>query len=656
MAVELWDPGITHLVIADEVSPSRLEAWAHTQRREAIASDCPCGNSSLPTMPKRVCIAWLVECAARQVHANEAQFKWPCKKSMSACSRAPVKSMHGTESVEGPQEVAIQDESEARPHAVFQAIPNHAQELPAEDGVAACLVKKVAQKNQRSAASKTEHEQNGAGSTDAIKPVLATQLLTVEDDTPPEPDIFGGAVTLGQARLLKSKSKFACQRRPAQQQQQSSTGKNHGLVSAFKRLQEHYEALGDQWRQRSYRQAATVLRGLPFELERTSDLDRWELRRLGKKTRDKIREFLETGSIGRAKCLDADKLTQALEELQDIWGVGLTTARRLLGKGCYNVADVRRQADSLSLNSDQLTGLRYFEEFRQRMPRAEVDEILSVVRTATDALFGGLLRMEACGSYRRGQLTCGDVDVLFSAVDAAAELKLGSERQVLSQIVRELHARVLLTDDLKGGHHPHSAESHSAATYFGVCQLPGPGRLHRRLDLKVYPVSEWPFALLSFTGSGPFNRSMRLFARRAGFSLSDHDIRPANHARGIGRGERIWTGQPVDTVEFRRERDIFAFLGLSYREPAEREVDAPWLAETGEAGTEASAEEEQTSSRATGGASLASASACRPHIHEAPELPAAKSRACAPSNSSVPAAAEVWTLDEETDSQLSCTT
>jgi hypothetical protein len=33
-------------------------------------------------------------------------------------------------------------------------------------------------------------------------------------------------------------------------------------------------------------------------------------------------------------------------------------------------------------------------------------------------------------------------------------------------------------------------------------------------------------------------------------------------------------------VSFREEKDIFSFLGLAYREPHTREVDATWLAET----------------------------------------------------------------------------
>lgn len=217
------------------------------------------------------------------------------------------------------------------------------------------------------------------------------------------------------------------------------------------------------------------------------------------------------------------------------------------------------------------------------MPRVEATEIIEVVRGAAWRLYGPRLHMEACGSYRRGANTCGDVDILFTSkrgLEGSQEESqdLNSEFEILSRLVAELGG--FLTDHLKTGKDTRNEErSQNSSTYFGVCQL-GPGRLHRRIDLKVYPFSEWPFALLSFTGSGPFNRSMRSYARRAGFSLSDHNIRPANHARGPGRGARIWTGPPIDSVDFREERDIFDFLGLAYREPCAREVDASWLSET----------------------------------------------------------------------------
>ena len=77
------------------------------------------------------------------------------------------------------------------------------------------------------------------------------------------------------------------------------------------------------------------------------------------------------------------------------------------------------------------------------------------------------------------------------------------------------------------------AESDS---YMGVIKLPETAdsgkRYHRRIDIKVYPPEQYAFALLYFTGSDHFNRSMRYYAkklgwegnRRQGYSLSDKGI------------------------------------------------------------------------------------------------------------------------------------
>ena len=385
----------------------------------------------------------------------------------------------------------------------------------------------------------------------------------------------------GDVGTPKHRTKLPCQLGPGSLTVMQ--GKNDALVAAFGQMQQHYEKHGDEWRQRSYRTAMNVLRSVPFQIASVEDTRRPELRHLGKKTRDKIVEFIESGSIGRLLSLNLDHKTQVLEELQDIWGVGLTTARKWQGLGIRTIHDVRRRLPELGLNSDQLIGLRYFEEFRLRMVRQEASEIIAVVRDVVQDLFGARLRMEACGSYRRGAATCGDVDVLLttSRQQEGSEEEgrdIGSAQEILSRVITGLGN--CLTDHLKASKYTRSEQgSGRSATYFGVFQL-APHRLHRRLDIKVCPAAEWPFALLSFTGSGPFNRCMRSYARRAGFTLSDHGIRPANYTCGQGRGARIWAGKPVESVEFCEERDIFDFLGLAYREPHAREIDAAWLGET----------------------------------------------------------------------------
>jgi len=99
----------------------------------------------------------------------------------------------------------------------------------------------------------------------------------------------------------------------------------------------------------------------------------------------------------------------------------------------------------------------------------------------------------------------------------------------------------------------------------GVCKLPGTeGARRRRLDLKVYHVSEYPYAVMYFTGSKNFNRAMRLYANHQGFSLSDHGL---TRIVKVGR-EKFATGAPVACSN---ERDIFSALGLPYFAPQDRD-------------------------------------------------------------------------------------
>ncbi|CAJ1362745.1 unnamed protein product [Effrenium voratum] len=529
--------GLSHAVLAPELTRERLDSWL---KREAIQLN-----------PEAwVTTDWLIACLARQRLAPEAQFSWPPATSAPS---SPAKR-------QGRDEGANTSPRKASAAHVAATSPTSLSQSPAKRPHAAIespTFRKLAW--GADAASAKPHQDSGS-----------------EVEEVPKMSAFNGQLTPLRERLLRSKQKFACQR------SEPARGNNHALADLFSRMQKHYESLGDGWRERSYRMTASLLRGLTFEISGPMDLQRPELRRLGRKTREKLLEFLQTGKIGRVEGLHEDEATIALNELQGIWGVGLTTARRWHGMGCRSVADVRQRVKDgqLQLNQDQVIGLDLYEHFAERIPREEVQQLLEAVREACQGRFGPRLRLEACGSYRRGKASCGDVDLLISARSPEEEFGLGSCKEVLGHLIADLTKQGFLTHDLKGSKWHEGDVSTSSACYFGVCKLPEK-ETYRRIDLKVHPVLEFPFALLSFTGSGPFNRSMRLFARRAGFSLSDHGICQANHARGNGRGQRLWTGPPIDQHRFITEKDIFDFLGLAYREPWQREVDAQWLLETG---------------------------------------------------------------------------
>jgi len=89
-----------------------------------------------------------------------------------------------------------------------------------------------------------------------------------------------------------------------------------------------------------------------------------------------------------------------------------------------------------------------------------------------------------------------------------------------------------------------------------------PGTPHRHIDIKVFPRNEWACALLYFTGSGHFNRSIRLWARKLNMSLSEHSL-----VRRYGKEDKSEEPIPVKS-----EADIFKVLGLEYRPPEERDI------------------------------------------------------------------------------------
>jgi len=211
--------------------------------------------------------------------------------------------------------------------------------------------------------------------------------------------------------------------------------------------------------------------------------------------------------------------------------------------GLRNLEDLKTKG---SLTYQQKIGLNYYNEFLERIPRAEIDTLWKYIIdicTKIDIDIKGII----CGSYRRGRKDCGDIDILLTHKRAK------SLDGFLSQLVEELHKIGFLTDDL--------VKMRTESKYMGVCKLPGiESALHRRIDIKIIPKNEWGCALLYFTGSGHFNRSIRLWARKCGMSLSEHSL--VRRYPGDEKGEPI----PI-----KNEIDIFKVLGLEYKNPEERD-------------------------------------------------------------------------------------
>lgn len=236
------------------------------------------------------------------------------------------------------------------------------------------------------------------------------------------------------------------------------------------------------------------------------------------------------------------------------------TAQAWVAQGLRSLADLSARPELL--NRQQRIGLKHYDDFLDRMPRAEAGEIESVVAGAVRQLGDGFL-VQACGSYRRGRPDCGDVDVLVTHPDGRSHVGL------LGRLVAHLERQGFLTDHLVS-----SEENGAHKKYLGVCRLPpapvegatsAPVRRARRLDIIVVPYSEHACALVYFTGSEHFCRSLRHLAKRLGMSLNEHALYEGVIRRGA---VKVNPGRPVDTPD---EASVFQRLGVPWRPPNERD-------------------------------------------------------------------------------------
>lgn len=217
----------------------------------------------------------------------------------------------------------------------------------------------------------------------------------------------------------------------------------------------------------------------------------------------------ERSRCKRLQALLADEKKRAVLTFSTIYGVGPATAEAFFKKGLRTLDDLRADAATMAtLTPQQRIGLRHVSDFAQRIPRAEVERIGARVRAALSTIVGDE-RIQFCqpvGSYRRGKLSSGDVDMLICLRDEGAGAGSGGKASssVLASLVQSLAASGFVTDSLAEPHRSKGGTT-GKATWMGVC-LPEPDGLHRRLDIKFYPQALLPFALLYFTGADFFDR------------------------------------------------------------------------------------------------------------------------------------------------------
>lgn len=323
---------------------------------------------------------------------------------------------------------------------------------------------------------------------------------------------------------------------------------NQHITDKLEELLNVYQNSGDKWRAMQTTKAIQSIRKHHTEI--TSYEEARALPFVGERIANKVHEIISSGHLRRLDTVDQEK-EAVLTAFKKIHGVGAVVAHQFYAQGYRTLDELRASG---VLNRQQTIGLRHYDDFSERMNREEVAEIEERVKQLCESIAPGM-QVVTCGSYRRGKPTCGDIDLLITHPDGR------SHRGAFDQLLQRGREEGFFTDDLSIHNDPGGQ-----CKYLGVCQL-GEHRKYRRIDIILVPYNEFPLALLHFTGSGHFNRSMRKKADTMGMSLSEHAL-----CSGVIRkkGVKIFDGTPLPVT---CEKDVFDYLDMEYKEPTERDHD-----------------------------------------------------------------------------------
>jgi DNA polymerase beta len=123
---------------------------------------------------------------------------------------------------------------------------------------------------------------------------------------------------------------------------------------------------------KAYAKAVRALKAHPSKI--TSGKEAEALDGIGKKIAAKIDEILESGHLKKLETELEDERTKAINEVAQVSGIGPAAAKKLVDEdGIKSLEDLKNNIEKL--NNHQQIGLKYFDDFNQRIPRAEVKKI-----------------------------------------------------------------------------------------------------------------------------------------------------------------------------------------------------------------------------------------------------------------------------------------
>lgn len=356
--------------------------------------------------------------------------------------------------------------------------------------------------------------------------------------------------------VAKSKSKSKTLKIPQHSANRKTKGirqniaGNIAIADILKQVLLYYRAKRDSIRVAAYQRAIYQIKKWPRPIHSGNNLTNVE--GIGKKMISKIDEILNTGTLAIlqdpevVEILAKYRKEPALEELASIYGIGEVMAKRLIKMGIRSVAEIKQAVESgkLVLNEQQQIGLKYADDLRVPVPRAEA---LKISQELANIIHGddrfNEIKITLAGSYPSGKPESKDIDIILSTVELT---NIGELRKsnILPNIVELLKSRGLITDVFNVGY-----------TKFMGMAISENGRYHRHLDIRLIPEAYFIPAFFYFTSGADFNKLIREKAKRKHLKLSEWGLTDT------------LTG---NELEIRSEADIFRHIGMDFVPMGER--------------------------------------------------------------------------------------
>jgi DNA polymerase beta len=313
----------------------------------------------------------------------------------------------------------------------------------------------------------------------------------------------------------------------------------------------------------SIKKAIEIIEDYPSKIK--SGYEAKQVNGIGKGIADRIDEILKTGSLKElTEKKFATDYTEKVRELCGVTGIGEVRARELINK--YDLQGVddlinRWKAGEIRVAKNELThhmevGLRWYHDIKQKIPRDEMDTY-SEILLEKGKLLDKRLKIQVCGSYRRGKAFSGDIDVLMTHPDlvTAADVEACPIKYLLMLVDGLIHAGIIVD----------SLTDKGETKYMGVCKISKTSdsvkSVGRRIDIRFIPYESWGAGCLYFTGAMHFNKIFRGIALQRGYTVNEYGIYRLN-----SDGKK---GQVVPSFS---EEQIFAIVGIDYLTPEEREM------------------------------------------------------------------------------------